>query len=216
MVPDRCLARLERYRRRCVAPRRAARAAYAPVFRAFAGLFPRPFVLAGPVRRWGVAGRPAEVVEALLGQAVFTLDSALELTGRRRWGPGADIWVYVSEWSVLESLEGGAGAGGPALLGRPRSGFSAPRGGALGGADSPVVWASWQERGVLLHACKPMEPVSEEPALRGHRVVSALRLVEDLLGMHGLRLDLFARLLEAWQTSGRGRGVPVWPASHEA
>lgn len=165
LAPEDRLKELERARRRYLEPRRVMRAAYREVFSTYLRYAPRPFQASGEVRRWWILGDPDSLPEHLPADCTFTLDSALELKGLRRWSTGRDTWIYVQGFTELEELEGRGLLGVDAQPGRP-----------------------------ILQASLPLESIEWEVLDGGRRVVSESRLIEDLLGHYGLRPDLFVRL----------------------
>lgn len=132
-------------------------------------LVPRHFALQGLVREWVPSTPATTLAETLAPHVTYTLDSALEQMGYRRWGPGGDLWVYVRDWNLLEALE--------------EQGCIVP------------LQASAPPGSTVLHACLPSTPVKRvSTSSAASFVVTPRRLLEELLGAHGLRFDLFARL----------------------
>lgn len=161
------LREASRVRTKFRAAQRALRKAYAPVARLITPLAPRHFELSGELRVYAL-GPDCLDLRPVLASGVAALDSALEAYGVRRWGDEQREWMYVDHWSDLDAAVARAQLAGSATPG---------------------------PGGPLLHACLPASPVEAVTVPGGRRVVTARRLIEDLLGRHGPRYDLFARLV---------------------
>lgn len=117
------------------------------------------------------------VIDALQEHGVFALDTAMRLAHGCGFLSAGDVQVYLSSADVLHPLmEAG-------LVSRATH------------ADTVLV-RPWAGPPRLLACVVPELPASREVA-SGHRVVTAERLRQELIGAVGARADLFALLERA-------------------
>lgn len=164
-----------RVRRDAAAARRRslARKLGGPLVKKYVRVVPSVFGATGELAGFRLLIPSQEALARLRSSAVLTLDSATELLGGFRFGTADTSFVYLMGSRELEKIAGeGIGI-------------------RLGGSRFPLSWAPPGQP--MLFAVVPprMPPCIEKD---GFRVVEPAFLVRELLGFHGLRLDLIARI----------------------
>jgi len=148
-----------------------------PLWHRMVRVVPLAFRLEGTLMARVLLAERERVVEALRGDAVFALDTAMRLAHGAGFFAGGDVHAYLHDASPLDRL---AGAG---LVEREA-------------CRDTVLLRPWPGPPRLL-ACI----VDELPPFRvvkdGVRVVTRERLARELLGAVGRRADLFALLTRA-------------------
>lgn len=152
-----------------------------PLWRRMTAITPALFAREGRVVARRLAAEPAAVIEALRGDGVFALDTAMRLAHGFGFLSGGDVEVYVTRPEAIEPLaEAGLVDPDPhpdVTLVRPWAG--PPR----------------------LLACVVDQLPPSRVIEGGYRIVTADRLRRELIGAVGARADLFALLERAERTA---------------
>ncbi len=155
-------------RRRSLARRLGGRLA-----RKYLRVVPSVFGAVGELAAFRLLVPSREALARLAPKAVLTLESATEILGGFRFGSAATSYVYVPSPGDLDAIaEDGIGQ-------------------RLPGSWFPMSWAPPGQE-ILFAAVPPRMPPSLQKG--GFRVVTPEFLIRELLGFHGLRLDLLARV----------------------
>ena len=170
------LAEYERrvHRDTAAARRRSlARRLGGPLVRKYVRVVPSVFGGTGELAAFRLLIPSREALARLRSSAVLTLDSAAERLGGFRFGAGETSFIYLPSSRDLEGIA--------------RDGI----GERLPGSRFPMSWAP-PGQAMLFAVVPPLLPPWIEKD--GCRVVEPGFLIRELLGHHGLRLDLLARI----------------------
>lgn len=176
LTADERLETLRRDRAR-VRRERMVREVAGPIWQRMVDVVPVIFRGQGIIAARIMRADPALVIEALQGNAVFAVDTAMRLAHGFGFLAGGDVQAYVTSAELLDRLA--------------RDGLieAAPC------ADTALV-RPWAGSPRLL-ACVVTELPPWRLTSKGYRTVTAERLRRELVGAVGARADLFALLERA-------------------
>jgi hypothetical protein len=176
LTADERMADLRRARAR-LRTQRLERELAGPLWDRMVRIRPVAFRLEGALEARVLGAAREAVIEALRGDAVFALDTAMRLAHGAGFFAGGDVQAYLPSAAPLDRL---AAAG---LVGREP-------------CPDTVLLRPWPGPARLL-ACIVDELPPSRGVQGGYRVVTAERLAGELIGAVGRRADLFALLARA-------------------